>query len=143
MIKEMASRLRGKGVTPTIQRVAILEYLKKQANHPTAEEIYEEVRVNFPSLSRATVYNTLELLSKLGEIQQLMITKDKARYDPNPNPHHHFFCRRCEKLLDIDVSCPIAESGWVDGNKIGAVQACFYGICSECLEKEAQKDERA
>ncbi len=98
------------------------------------------MRAIFPSLSRATVYNTLELLSRLGEIQQLTVTDKKARYDPNPKPHHHFFCRRCGRLLDIETSCPIAESGWVEGNKIEAVQACFYGICSECLQREPQEE---
>ena len=136
MDKAVVDRLREREVTPTPQRIAILEHVQKRTDHPTAEEIHEELRRNFPSLSRATVYNTLELLWKLGEIQQLNITARKARYDPNPKPHHHFFCRRCERVLNIEVSCPIAESGWVEGNKVEAVQACFYGTCSHCLEEE-------
>jgi len=134
--KGVVDRLRDRGVTPTPQRIAILEHIQKRTDHPTAEEIHQELRLNFPSLSRATVYNTLELLWKLGEIQQLTITSKKARYDPNPKPHHHFFCWSCERVLDIEISCPTADSGWVEGNKVEAVQACFYGTCSHCLDKE-------
>ena len=136
MNKGAVDRLRDRELTPTPQRIAILEHVQKRTDHPTAEEIHQELRLNFPSLSRATVYNTLELLWKLGEIQQLTITSKKARYDPNPKPHHHFFCWSCERVLDIEVSCPTADSGWVEGNKVEAVQACFYGTCSHCLAKE-------
>jgi len=133
MNKAVVDRLRERDVTPTPQRIAILEHVQKRTDHPTAEQIYEELRVNFPSLSRATVYNTLELLWKLGEIQQLNITARKARYDPNPKPHHHFFCWRCERVLNIEVSCPIAESGWVEGNKVEAVQGRTQAKEPECL----------
>ena len=66
MHKAVVDRLREREVTPTPQRIAILEHVQKRTDHPTAEEIHEELRRNFPSLSRATVYNTLELLWKLG-----------------------------------------------------------------------------
>ena len=128
--------MRAKGVTPTIQRVAILELLRARADHPTAEEIFRELREKFPTISLATVYNSLELLRKIGEIQQLVITKEKARYDPNPKPHHHFFCRKCERVIDLEISCPFAERGEVEGHKVEAVQACFHGICADCLKKE-------
>ena len=100
-----------------MQRVAIWEHLQARSDHPTAEEIYEALRVDFPSLSRATVYNTLELLWKLGEIQQLTGIDKKARYDPDPRPHHHFFCQKCGRLFDLEVLCPFAESGWVGGTR--------------------------
>lgn len=138
MKKGAAKRLREKGVVPTVQRVAIWEYLMSCSGHPTAEEIYEVLSIDFPSLSRATVYNTLELLWKLGEIQQLTIVDRRTHYDPNPNPHHHFYCWRCGRLLDIEVTCPFAERGQVEGNQVEAVQACFYGTCSDCLREEAE-----
>ena len=144
MKKGAAERLREKGVVPTVQRVAIWEYLQSRSDHPTAEEIYEVLSVDFPSLSRATVYNTLELLWKLGEIQQLIIADRRAHYDPNPNPHHHFYCWRCGRLLDVEVTCPFAERGQVEGNRVEAVQACFYGTCSDCLkEEEAELQEKS
>lgn len=138
----IANELRKKGVTPTVQRVATLEQLRKHTDHPTAEEIYKELKEKFPAISPATVYNSLELLRKAGEIQQLLVTKEVARYDPNPRPHHHFLCWSCGRLLNIEVSCPIAESGWIEGNKIGEVQACFYGTCSDCLRQDAAQESK-
>ena len=138
MNERAVDRLRKKKVTPTLQRVAILEHIQERTDHPTAEEIYQDLRVNLPSLSRATVYNTLELLRKLGEIQRLSITINKAHYDPNTKPHHHFLCRRCERVIDIDIPYPIIEGDWVQGNRIEAVQVCLQGICSNCLKKEEE-----
>jgi Fur family peroxide stress response transcriptional regulator len=114
MNKRVVDRLRDREVTPTPQRIAILEHIQKRSDHPTAEEIHLDLRLNLPSLSRATIYNTLELLCKLGEIQQLTITSKKARYDPNSKPHHHFFCWRCERELSTSRSPapPLTAAGW-------------------------------
>lgn len=136
-LREIAQRMRRRGITPTVQRMLVLEALQGRTDHPSADQIYEEVRRRLPSISRTTVYNALQLFRELGEIQELSVIKERAHYDPNPTPHHHFFCRRCRRLLDVEVACPIAKSGWVEGNRIEEVQACFYGVCAECLRREA------
>jgi len=127
-------RLKRRGVVLTIQRLAVLEFLHNTSSHPTAEAIHRELRKTYPTLSLATVYNTLEILKQAGEIQELNIGK-KKHFDPIPEPHHHFYCRVCERILDVEISCPIAQKGCVDNHKIERVQAIFYGVCAECRKK--------
>ena len=132
-MKEKIERLKRKGVVPTLQRLAILEFLENNNDHPTVEEIYKSLKEGYPTLSQATVYSSLQILKKMGEIQELSIRKEKTCFDPNPKPHHHFYCRECEKIFDVAISCPVAEKQWVDEHKVTEVQAYFYGICSYCL----------
>jgi len=90
------------------------------------------------------VYSALELLKKLGEIQELSIRKrGKACFDPKPDIHHHLLCRKCEKILSMEFdyprTCPIIAQDNINGCKIEEVQAYLYGICSECMKKERDK----
>jgi len=128
-------KLKRKGVVITIQRLAVLEFLESNTHHPTVEEIYRNLKKKYPTLSQATIYTSLQVLRKAGEIQELSILKEKTCFDPNPKPHHHFYCQECKKIFDIEISCPVAEKGWIDGHKVKEVQAYFYGICGHCLKK--------
>jgi hypothetical protein len=80
------TRLRDAGVTPTMQRLAILEYLEGTKAHPTADEIYAKIQKTCPTIARATVYNTLEALTKSGTILQLTVDPGAARYDADTGP---------------------------------------------------------
>lgn len=135
-MNEKIERLKRKGVVMTLQRLAVLELLESNTHHPTVEEIYRNLKKKYPTLSRATIYTSLQVLRKAGEIQELSIRKEKTCFDPNPKPHHHFYCQGCKKIFDIEISCPVAEKGWVDGHKVKEVQAYFYGICSHCLKRQ-------
>lgn len=139
VLEERIERLKEKGMVLTPQRLAVLDFVTK-AEHSTVEEIYENLKGRYPTLSPATVYSNLEILRKEGEIQELTIRKEKAYFDSDSRPHHHFFCRKCQRILnvEIDISCPIAQRGWVEEHRVERMQACFYGICSECLKKEGE-----
>ncbi len=100
--KRMA-RMRDAGVTPTMQRLAILEHLERTKAHPTADEVFAAVHKTCPTIARATVYNTLEALTKSGTILQLTVDPGAARYDADTGPHAHFRCRLCGKVYDIDA----------------------------------------
>ena len=80
-LEEKKARLKDKGVLVTIQRSAVLEFLQGNPEHPTAEEIYQSLRGMYPALSRATIYNTLDLLKQHGLIQEITIERNKAHYD--------------------------------------------------------------
>ncbi len=126
-------RYREIGLKLTPQRLAILEYLDGNTSHPSAEDIYSCVKKKFPTMSFATVYNTLETLRKRGQILELTIDPDRKRYDPNIHPHNHLICLRCKTIVDVDLDFEIPipdearKSFDVLGNHIE-----FYGICDKC-----------
>lgn len=134
-MKQMIERLKQRGVTLTPQRMAVIEFLIKSSNHPCVDTIYQAIKKKYPSISPATVYSTLQLLKEMGEIQELHIRGDRACFDPNPEPHHHFLCRICKRIIDIEIECPIYGVKQVEGHKVEEIQAYFYGVCSECLKK--------
>lgn len=121
----------------TPQRMAILEYLSENRDHPSAEDIFREVRQNFPTMSLATVYNTLELLRERGDVLELTFDPSRKRYDPRTVEHHHLICRSCGRVADIDRNLNISlteeeRQGFVvEGNHIE-----FFGTCFHCLGKE-------
>ena len=125
------------GFKLTPQRLAILEFLDGNKSHPSAEEIYRTVSVKFPTMSFATVYNTLETMRKRGKLLELTIDPDKKRFDPNPNPHHHLICIRCKRIVDIDenfildIPSSKTEQYEIIGNHIE-----FYGLCPNCKEND-------
>ena len=127
-----SKRLRELGLVPTIQRIAVLEFLEKNHTHPTAEEVYCGVKTRFPSISKATVYNTLDVLKKAGTIRELTIAREAARYDYDSSSHPHFLCRICGNLIDVDLPCPIRSGDEVLGHKVESVQTYLYGVCSQC-----------
>lgn len=126
-------KLKSLGLKLTPQRLAILDYLDGNTCHPSAEEIYSAVSGRFPTMSFATVYNTLETLKQKGRILELTIDPDKKRFDPNTMAHHHLICTGCKKIVDIhrnfDLSLPegCVESFEITGNHIE-----FYGVCGDC-----------
>ena len=135
-------RLKKKGIVLTHQRLAVLRSLEGDNSHPTADDIYKKVKKKYPTISPATVYTSLEVLRQAGEIQELTIRREKVIFDSNPEPHHHFFCQKCNRIIDINIGCSEAEKGWIDGHKISGVQAYFYGICSDCLKEDISMNEQ-
>ena len=133
----MIERLQQRGVTLTPQRIAVIEFLQNSRDHPCVDKIYQAIKKKYPSMSPATVYSTLQLLKEMGEIQELHIRGDRACYDPIPLRHHHFFCRCCERIFDVEINnCPVANNKIIAGYRVEEVQAYLYGICSGCTKKE-------
>jgi Fur family peroxide stress response transcriptional regulator len=121
------------GFKLTPQRLAILDYLEGNKNHPSADAIYSEVSKRFPTMSFATVYNTLDALREKGRILELTIDPDKKRFDPNTMPHHHLICLKCRNIVDIDAQFNLklpdrySKEFEITGNHIE-----FYGVCPLC-----------
>lgn len=131
-MEEFLERLREKGIVLTHQRLAVLRFLAKTKGHPTASEIYKELRKEYPTISQATVYSTLELLKQVGQIHELSIRGNQACFDPMGKPHYHLFCRRCRRVLDVQISCPPLEGTFLEGHRIEEVQLYLYGVCADC-----------
>lgn len=126
-------RYKSIGIKLTPQRVAILEYLEGNKEHPSAEDIYREVSKKFPTMSFATVYNTLETLRQRGSILELTIDPDKKRFDPNTEPHHHLMCLKCKRVVDIHGDYKLdVPNGEMAGFEIIGNHIEFYGICPKC-----------
>ncbi|MFC2078371.1 Fur family transcriptional regulator [Candidatus Bipolaricaulota bacterium] len=131
---ERSDKLRKLGLTPTIQRMAVLESLEKTRTHPTADQVLVAVRKRFPTVSRATVYNTLEALTQAGLILRITVDPAVARYDADLGPHAHFRCRLCNVVYDIAVEdkSPLGEE--VAGHQIETVRTYAYGVCARCIQ---------
>ena len=129
-------RQRGYRVTP--QRRAIFEALYRDVGHPTAEEIFQHVSANMPDISRTTVYNTIRELVALGELVEVEdLNVAGTRYDTNAGPHHHLFCMRCHRLVDVHrvfegLDLPPEEAA---GYQVMKRQVTFYGYCPDCQSK--------
>ncbi|MCK9226266.1 MAG: transcriptional repressor [Syntrophorhabdaceae bacterium] len=117
----------------TPQRIAIMKYLEGNVTHPSAGDIYSALHGQFPTMSLATVYNTMETLKDQGRVIELSIDPAKKRFDPNTEPHHHLICIKCKVVVDIFVEFPMKlpedeRYGFeIIGNRVD-----FYGICKDC-----------
>jgi Fe2+ or Zn2+ uptake regulation protein len=97
----IAERLRTSGIQPSAQRVAVAEYVLATDAHPTAEQVWAMVRARMPELSRATVYNSLNLLVRKGLLRQVQLTEGRIGFDPNLEPHHHFIDDATGLVTDV------------------------------------------
>ncbi len=134
-------RYKDLGLKLTPQRLAILDYLDGNKSHPSAEDIYRSISRRFPTMSFATVYNTLEALKRNRWILELTIDPARKRFDPNTKPHHHLICVRCKSIVDLHqdyrVDIPKEKRNGFEliGNHIE-----FYGVCPKCKTlKEVMK----
>ena len=123
------------GISPSRPRVAILDYLRKHYTHPTADEIFRDLRGSVPTLSLTTVYNTLKLFSEKGLCLSLTINEKQVCYDGQTFPHGHLLCNKCGKIHDIvqEIVSPVPVEDFINGHCIKEVHYYYKGICSECL----------
>lgn len=144
-----AAKLKEIGLRITPQRLAILAVLDGNTTHPSALEVFNRVAKDYPAISLATVYNTLDALSKHGMLRELPITKDKMRYDPDTSEHDHAYCSKCGRILDIfstdggsgGVSQPSTRPSVLRGATLISVRKIYYIKCKDCLESEEKQEE--
>ena len=101
--ERIMEEFRRKGFRATPQRIAIAQIVLNSKDHPTAEQIYQEVKKKYPTLSPATVYQTLHLLTEIGLLQELGFSDRVSRYDPDTSPHINIICRNCGKIQDYQA----------------------------------------
>lgn len=134
---DVIERLQSHSIKPSVQRIAIMQYLMDHHTHPTVDEIYTALAPSMPTLSKTTVYNTLKLLDEHAAIQTLTIDGRNTCYDGNTTPHAHFFCKVCCKVYDLP--CPpdlfrLAASG-TEGHDVQEVHYYYKGICKHCKDR--------
>ncbi len=127
-------------IHPSIQRLAVMDYLLEHLNHPTVEEIFSALQPEIPTLSRTTVYNTLKLFAAKGAAVMLTIDEKRACFDSVLTPHAHFICRKCGRIIDV----PLSEIGvnphtfTLAEGKVEEEHLYYRGVCNDCLTKEQQ-----
>lgn len=128
--------LREKGVKPSYQRKRIFEYMMSFHNHPSVNDIYEALIDEIPTLSKATVYNTMNLFLAHRLIEILPIDTNEARYDVfNPKEHGHFKCEVCGNIFDVNIKINVEDlSDDLIGFKVDAEIYNFRGTCRACNE---------
>jgi Fe2+ or Zn2+ uptake regulation protein len=138
----MLRDLKRAGLKVTPQRVAIVRQFAGDESHPTAQDLFERLRPSFPSMSFATVYNTLDALARAGLAGVVRLPGkrgDAARFDPNTGPHHHAVCDRCGAVIDIAAGTLAPTSGAIDklrraapGFSARTVERVYRGLCARC-----------
>lgn len=101
MTNDPVQVLQTAGIQPSAQRVAVAEYVLRTEDHPSADQVWARVRERFPMISRATVYNTLNLFVKKQLLRELVLAEGRIVFDPNTDPHHHFIDDESGTIVDI------------------------------------------
>jgi len=124
----------------TVQRERLLEMLRSTDTHPTAADLFEGLRGEFPRLSLGTVYRNLEVLVCEGTVEQVPSQSGVMRYDGNPQPHHHFVCDACGDIRDLDIQLPSALTTRLQRRyklRADRVRVDFFGLCETCSDRDS------
>ena len=139
---ELTELFRARGLKVTPQRQAIFHVLHGDTGHPTAEAVYDAVSASMPTISLRTVYQTLNDLAAMGEVQSLDLGTGSARFDPNLDTHHHLVCEDCGRVIDIyaDASGVRVPGAQRHGFTITTTEVVFRGRCPECRDQARRKE---
>jgi Fur family peroxide stress response transcriptional regulator len=127
----------GSGEKLTPQRQAVLQVIRGRGDHPTANDIFEAARKRLPTISYATVYNSLRYLREAGLVREISFGDSASRYDRETDRHDHAICNNCGKLVDFDLP-QTADLMRVAARKsrfkAESVYLTLRGLCPDCRE---------
>ncbi len=127
--------LRRKGYKATPQRIAICRFALSSRDHPSAKTIFNKIRETYSTVSLATVYKTLQILTELGLVQELNFPQGQTRFDSCMKPHINLVCLRCGNIRDLDDLTAQEIVGRVAAAAKFAVtgqRLDLYGVCEKC-----------
>jgi len=123
-----------KKIRVTPQRLEVYRAIFGKNKHLTAEQIYEKIKHKLPAISLATIYTILDSFKEKDLVSEMRIEFDKSRFESRVSFHHHFMCKKCGAIFDIDKPpCPEIACKKIDGHSIEKLQGYFYGVCKNCL----------
>jgi len=137
-MNDLIEQLRSRRISVTPQRLAILANLESRRDHPTAEQIYQKVRQDMPTISFNTVYKTLEVFCLRGLIHKVNPLHEVARYDFDTDHHAHLICRKCHFIVDLDdevAPAPSLAPESLAGFQVEHHSLIFWGLCPQCQKK--------
>lgn len=129
--------LRERGAKITAQRIAILRNLQGREDHPSADMVYKDLAVDYPTMSVATVYSTAQLLSEAGLIKIISIDGKRVYLDPKTKTHGHFLCKKCGQIYDFPINEKNLLGAAASSKEIARIdctETFLYGSCSNCVE---------
>ncbi|NSW53154.1 MAG: transcriptional repressor [Anaerolineae bacterium] len=140
MVDTLINSLTKAGMRLTSTRVAICNYLAGSQDHPTAAQIYAALKPDYPSLSLATVYNTLDVLVNAGAVNVLgQIGDGNVHFDPDTHPHINLACLKCHEIVDFTSQHTVEMEEIIrkeSGYQIVGSRMVHYGICPACQESQ-------
>jgi len=134
---ELITQLRARQFRLTPQRVELVRLIAASNGHPSATQLYDKIRIHFPTMSPATVYKTLALLRDMNQVLEIDLRGD-SHYDGNrPEPHPHLICLKCNRIIDgefpLDTEA-IRQLEQATGYTILRPQISLYGLCPDCKQ---------
>lgn len=130
--QEIAEKLESKKIRPSLQRIAVYDFLLKSSDHPSADVIYTSLSPSIPTLSKTTVYNTLRQFSEAGLVNTITIEDGELRFDADTSEHIHFKCTGCGKVFDIHEKIDFEEDVLPKGFRLLKSQMNLWGFCRDC-----------
>ena len=129
-------QMKAKGLRITPQRFAVYGNLLQREDHPTVEEILVEINRTLPIASKASVYSALTVLRKVNLVREVLLDEGVTRYDANVKPHHHFVCRQCGAIRDLDweIFANLSQTQLPQGFWADSYEVTVKGVCDRCSE---------
>ncbi len=127
-IKEILQKAK---IKPTYLRMRLLKYLLEKKEHPTGKMIYQVLKKELPTISLTSIYNNLELFAQKGLVKIILLDPKEIRFNGKKG-HHHFFCEKCQRIIDLTINCPLIKKKKIYGHLIKDWDGYFFGICKDC-----------
>jgi len=132
----LSKELKKKNIRLSHHRLKVLEYLSSNLNHPTVDKIFVDLQKEVPTLSKTTIYNTLDVLVKAGMARVVTIEDNETRYDIITENHGHFKCERCGLIYNFAIDLSEYNSQDLVGFDVLERSVYFKGICYGCLSNK-------
>ena len=134
-IQGLTEKLLNRNIKPSYQRIRILEYLDNHRIHPTVDRIFIDLQKEIPTLSKTTIYNTLNIFMDAGLVRVITIEDNETRYDIDTSDHGHFKCDECGEIYDFQINIEDIKPIGLSNFKITDKSVYFRGVCESCLNK--------
>jgi Fur family transcriptional regulator, peroxide stress response regulator len=131
----LTEQLKSIGIRPSFQRIKVLEYLWTCHSHPTVEEIFAALTTEIPTISKATIYNTLHTFIEAGLVREINIGTDAQHYDMMLEDHGHFKCVSCGKIFNFTLDYDQLVVNGLHSFLIKKKDVYFSGLCPDCQPK--------
>lgn len=131
--EELTNKLKEKNIRLSHQRLKVLEYMSSNRTHPTVDQIYMDLQKEVPTLSKTTIYNTLNTLVDADLVKLVNIDYNEARYDAITDDHGHFKCDSCGDVFDFDLDFNLFSTEGLNGFKVNHKDVYFKGLCPDCI----------